>query len=137
MRFWSKLDFLNEAKNTDGSLVRKLVGALRCKRAELKRVPGPERTVQVAAAQPRGRRRKKQRTPPLGFPSEEELFLSCGAQRKEPAMLGDRGWAERSGITAWKTDSRPDAPKASFAHEEMLAGRGTSPKSRSRSQFSI
>jgi hypothetical protein len=75
----------------------------------LRRVPESERTVQVTAAPPRGRRREEQLPPPLGFPSEEELFLSCDVQRKKPAMLGDRGWTDCLGIIAWKFGSRPDS----------------------------
>jgi hypothetical protein len=100
MRFWSKLDFLIEAKNTDGSLVRELGKAARRKRAELKRVLASKRTVQVTAALPRGRRREKPPTPPIGFPSEEELLLSCGVQRIKLAIWGDRGWTTCHGITA-------------------------------------
>ena len=47
--------------------------------------------------------------PPLGFPSEKELFSSCGVQQKKPAMLGDRGWTDCLGIIAWKFGSRPDS----------------------------
>ena len=100
MLFWSKLRFLIEAKNTDGSLVRDLGGAPRCERSGLKRVPESARTVQVTAAPPRGRRREKQLPPPSDSPARRSRFWSCGVHRKKPAMLGNRGLTERLSITA-------------------------------------